>query len=213
MSNSYIELNRLFNEIPTSLSDEKDLSDFYSLGTKNGDTWDGLLNKDRIIILAEAGSGKTFEIREQAKKLSVEGKCSFFIKIEDIKDNFEGAFEFGDISQFDTWLSGQEYGYFFLDSVDEAKIANEKDFQKALRCFSKKINQGISRAKVFITSRGSAWRPKTDLEFVNDLLLLENHGDNSKSSFDVYSFSDLSYEQIRIFSLEKGIENIDIFME
>ena len=113
MSNSYIELHRLFNEIPTSLSDEKDLSDFYSLGTKSGDSWDGLLIKDRIIILAEAGSGKTVEIREQAKKLSAEGKCSFFIKIEDIKDNFENAFEFGDISQFDTWLSGQEYGYFF----------------------------------------------------------------------------------------------------
>ncbi|GAW97697.1 MULTISPECIES: NACHT domain-containing protein [Colwellia] len=213
MSNSYIELNRLFNEIPTSLSDEKDLSDFYSLGTRSGDTWDSLLNKDRIIILAEAGSGKTVEIREQAKKLSAEEKCSFFIKIEDIKDNFEDAFEFGDISQFDTWLSGQEYGYFFLDSVDEAKIANEKDFQKALRCFSKKINKGISRAKIFITSRGSAWRPKTDLEFVNNLLLLKNDDDKSKSSFEVYSFSDLSYEQIRIFSLEKGIENIDIFME
>ncbi|MBU2970015.1 hypothetical protein KO527_11700 [Pseudoalteromonas sp. C2R02] len=211
MSNSYIQLNRLFNEIPTSLSDEKDLSDFYSLGTRNGDTWEGLLNKDRIIILAEAGSGKTVEIREQAKKLSAEEKCSFFIKIEDIKDNFEDAFEFGDISQFDTWLTGQEYGYFFLDSVDEAKIANEKDFQKALRCFSKKINKGISRAKIFITSRGSAWRPKTDLEFVNNLLLLKND-DKSKSSFEVYSFSDLSYEQIRIFSLEKGIENIDIFM-
>jgi hypothetical protein len=213
MSNSYIELNRLFNEIPTSLSDEKDLSDFYSLGTINGDTWDGLLNKDRIIILAEAGSGKTVEIREQAKKLSSEKKCSFFIKIEDIKDSFEDAFEFGDISQFDTWLSGQEYGYFFLDSVDEAKIANEKDFQKALRCFSKKINKGINRAKIFITSRGSAWRPKTDLEFVNNLLLLKNNDDKSKSSFEVYSFSDLSYEQIRIFSLEKGIEDIDIFME
>ncbi|MCU7963500.1 hypothetical protein L5M28_13095 [Shewanella sp. SW32] len=213
MSNSYIELNRLFNEIPTSLSDEKDLSDFYSLGTKNGDSWDDLLNKDRIIILAEAGSGKTVEIREQAKKLSAEKKCSFFIKIEDIKDNFEGAFEFGDISLFDTWLSGQEYGYFFLDSVDEAKIANEKDFQKALRCFSKKINKGISRAKIFITSRGSAWRPKTDFEFVENLLSLKNHDDKSNSSFKVYSFSDLSYEQIRIFSLEKGIENIDIFME
>ena len=212
MPNSYIELNRLFNEIPTSLSDEKDLSDFYSLGTISGDAWDSLLHKGRIIILAEAGSGKTVEIREQAKKLSSEDKCSFFIKIEDIKDNFEDAFEFGDISQFDTWLSGQEYGYFFLDSVDEAKIVNEKDFQKALRCFSKRINKGISRAKIFITSRGSAWRPKTDLEFVNNLLLLKND-DNCKSSFEVYSFSDLSYEQIRIFSLKKGIENIDIFME
>jgi hypothetical protein len=213
MSNSYIELNRLFNEIPTSLSDEKDLSDFYSLGTRNGDSWESLLNKDRIMILAEAGSGKTVEIREQAKKLSAEQKCSFFIKIEDIKDNFEDAFEFGDISQFDTWLSGQKYGYFFLDSVDEAKISNEKDFQKALRCFSKKINNGISRAKIFITSRGSAWRPKTDLEFVNNLLSLNNDDNKSESSFEVYSFSDLSYEQIRIFSLEKGIENIDNFME
>jgi hypothetical protein len=213
MSNQYIELSRLFNEIPTTLGDEKDLSDFYSLGTKRGDSWDELLHKDRVIILAEAGSGKTVEIREQAKKLSAEKKCSFFIKIEDIKDNFEDAFEFSDISQFDTWLSGQEYGYFFLDSVDEAKISNEKDFQKALRCFSKKINKGINRAKIFITSRGSAWRPKTDLDFVNNLLLLKNDDNKSKASFEVYSFSDLSHEQIRTFSLEKGIENIDIFME
>jgi hypothetical protein len=36
MSNQYIELSRLFNEIPTTLGDEKDLSDFYSLGTKLG---------------------------------------------------------------------------------------------------------------------------------------------------------------------------------
>lgn len=80
--------------------------------------------------MAEAGSGKTVEIKEQAKKLSAKKKFSFFIKIEDIKDNFEGAFEFGDISQLDNWLSGQEYGYFFLDSVDEAKIANEKTSKK-----------------------------------------------------------------------------------
>jgi hypothetical protein len=203
---AYVNLSRLFNEIPTSINNERDISEFYTNSQSKGKGWDSLLKKSRVVILAEAGSGKTAEIKEQSRTLLKEGEYSFFLRLEDIKDNFDDAFDHGDISLFSNWLSGNEVGYFFLDSVDEAKLANERDFHKALRCFTKRINTGKPRAKIFLTSRGSSWRPQTDLAFVNDLLSIT---DKEEMLFEVYSFSDLSYEQVLLFSKEQGVENFN----
>ena len=37
-----------------------------------------------ILLLAEAGSGKTIEMREQAKSLVSEGKFAFFVALESL---------------------------------------------------------------------------------------------------------------------------------
>lgn len=206
-----IELNRFFVPIPTSENDDRDISEFYSRGSHSGKTWPQLLKKPRVIILAEAGAGKTIEIKRIALQLAQNNQRSFFIRLEDIKENFEDAFEHGDISTFNSWHNSDDNGFFFLDSVDEAKLSNERDFQKALRLFAKELGSGQGRAKIFITSRGSAWRPNSDLQFVENILKLPSRGHDEKS-FEVFSLADLSPTQIMSLSRSQGINDVDDFM-
>src|SRR5262249_36200126 len=46
--------------------------------------WSDLLTMTRVVILAEAGTGKTHELRETARRLRREGKAAFFCHIEDL---------------------------------------------------------------------------------------------------------------------------------
>ena len=86
----FIDLNRQFHQIT-----EKEIGDVehlislqqYGIGTSVG--WPELLEYDRVILLAEAGSGKTREMRAQAKRLAKEGRFAFLIPLELLKDGFD----------------------------------------------------------------------------------------------------------------------------
>ena len=71
----FIELNRTFHEISehAGKSDDIDLAQVFHV--KSGLTWDEILKKPRTVILSEAGSGKTEEIRHVATRLRDEGRC------------------------------------------------------------------------------------------------------------------------------------------
>ncbi len=123
-------------------------------------------------ILAEAGAGKTEELRQRAKTLASLGQPSFFIRIEDIEADFYKAFEIGEEAQFQAWLQSMGEAWFFLDSVDEARLENPSAFEKALRRFAKSIKSGAHRAHIYLSSRPYAWRPKEDRRLLDDLLYL-----------------------------------------
>ena len=65
------------------------------LGYPNSKTWQEIDTGYRSVILAEAGAGKTFEMRARARYVEEQGNPSFFIRIEDIVDAFEDSFEVG----------------------------------------------------------------------------------------------------------------------
>ena len=46
--------------------------------------WPDLLEESRVVLLSEAGSGKTEEIRHVCRDLRLRGKCAFFLRIESI---------------------------------------------------------------------------------------------------------------------------------
>ena len=74
------------------------------------------------VDLSEAGSGKTYEIRNIACTLRGQGKPAFFLRLEHIPRDFEDAFEVGTYEAFEKWLSSGEEGWLLLDSVDEARL-------------------------------------------------------------------------------------------
>jgi hypothetical protein len=45
-------------------------------------TLPALLNELRVVILSEGGSGKTEEIQEAARRLRLDGKAAFFMRLE-----------------------------------------------------------------------------------------------------------------------------------
>lgn len=167
----YIDLNRVFYPIPKDYSfDENSYDSPYAWSFREGKSWEDLLQLNRVIILAEAGAGKTEEIKHTTQKLREAGTAAFFLRLEYLADDFDLAFEEGAPEEFAAWLASDDEGWFFLDSVDEAKLTSPKAFERATRRFSKRVKAGLSRSHIFITSRFSEWRSEVDYQLVKGLL-------------------------------------------
>ncbi|WP_331373357.1 NACHT domain-containing protein [Sinorhizobium chiapasense] len=162
-SDTYIDLCRTLRDIHLAgdLTDDVDLLRMKDRGV--GHTWENLVNEKRVVVLAEAGAGKTWEIRELARKLRDEGREAFFIRLELIPHNFDISFEEGMYARFQAWLSGQDEGWLLLDSVDESRLRDPGDFEIAVRRLSSVLGPAKVRSHIVLTSRVGAWRPKTDL--------------------------------------------------
>ncbi|MGV1905071.1 hypothetical protein [Agrobacterium cavarae] len=160
----YIPLGRTFRELSSSASesDDSDLSKAFYESTGIG--WSEVLRDYRVVILSEAGSGKTEEFRTVSSQLRSEGKAAFFLRLENIAAHFSTAFEIGTEQEFTDWLGSGEEGWVFLDSIDEARLRHPKDFELALRLLGNKLRLALDRTHIFLSGRMSAWRPKTDLE-------------------------------------------------
>jgi len=75
----YFHLERRFRELTDAESAQPDaLEAFNESLAETGMTWTDLLTENRLVVLAEAGSGKTDEMRHQAQRLAADGKYAFF---------------------------------------------------------------------------------------------------------------------------------------
>lgn len=160
----YVPLNRTFAELSSYAgeSDDSDLSRAFHVSNDLG--WDVLLQDYRIVILSEAGSGKTEEFRTVAARLRASGKDAFFLRLENVPDQFRAAFDVSSANAFEEWLASGREGWLFLDSVDEARLRHPRDFELALRKLGDQLKLALDRTHIFLSGRISAWRPKTDLD-------------------------------------------------
>lgn len=171
MAVGHIELNRTFWEVKDQADYDEDTFAFSHLYCNSADGWSTVIENKRVIILAEAGTGKTHEVLEAARKLAWEGKAAFFCRIEDLADvGIEEALIEGNYEALQSWKQTTEDGWFFLDSVDEARLANERFFERALRRIAKELGDSAPRAHIFITSRVSDWMATADRALVQDVL-------------------------------------------
>jgi len=156
------DLNRHFASIPAELKlrDGDDAEPV--IGATTSVHWVDLLGSHRVVILAEPGAGKTWEIRHAAERLRAEGKAAFFLRLEHVATDITLAFDVGTHAEFVSWLNGRDEGWIFLDSVDEARLADPRDFDLALRRFGDAINGQGQRAHIYITSRLHEWRWVSD---------------------------------------------------
>jgi len=191
--------------------------------------WSELLEWPRVVILSEAGSGKTKEIREAARRLRYEGKAAFFLRLENLNTDIEDALEEGSFEEFEAWRRTGECGWLFLDSVDEARLQSPKDFERAIRAVKRHLADAGPRVRIVLTSRASEWRP------VSDLSLCEAHipcpppssqedgatSDNSGKpvppstaggKYQFVTLEDLSREQVTIFAKAHGLEDLNGFL-
>ena len=167
MTHDPVPLERHFSLMRQSApdSDEREPDSIlgeWILGQRKHAGWQELEEEFRCVILAEAGAGKSFEMNARAKYAAGQGRAAFLIRIEDIEDGFETSFEVGSTDAFKNWLNSKEEAWFFLDSIDEARLGNPRAFEKAIRRFAARIEPARQRARVFISSRPYAWRAQSD---------------------------------------------------
>ncbi len=216
---SYISLVRQFSPVPKNQEDVESDEILSVWGHIKPKTWDDIDREYRCVILAEAGAGKTEELRQRASVLASQGKPSFFIRIEDIEADFYNAFEIGEEAQFQSWLQSTGEAWFFLDSVDEARLENPRTFEKAMRRFAKGIEKGVHRAHIYLSGRPYAWRPREDRRLLDVILFLvapeEGEGDEEaqqtepESALTIYTMCPLDDERIRRFCVARKVIDTD----
>jgi len=222
MNNQSVPLTRYFSSVPKTEadSDEQELLAVWRDQKRTG--WNELEEMFRCIILAEAGAGKSHEMAARAKYAEERGRAAFFIRIEDIEDGFETAFEVGSVDAFDYWLESKEEAWFFLDSIDEARLENPRAFEKAIRIFARRIKNAWQRAHIFISSRPYAWRAVSDRALVESYLPFEKPrkeqageeecaGESGKpeSTLQVFVLNPLGESDIRFFAKHREAPDVD----
>ena len=228
----FIQLDRTFHDLALSEEEGKDAELFRLMRREKPAQWPDLLAEPRVVLLSEAGSGKTEEIRHVCRDLRQCGQRAFFLRIEHLALDFDGSFEEGTSEEFEDWIASGEDGWLLLDSVDEARLKDPKDFERAIRTIGRKLRGALQRAHIVITSRGEAWRPKTDLllcetnlswippvtapgeDQESDEAVTTTDGANSKqrkSVFRIVALDDLAGNQVGRFAEAKGVIDVAAF--
>lgn len=198
--------------------------------------WVGVENSHRAVILAGAGIGKTHEMKRRAEEKREAGDAAFFIRIEDIDEEFELSFEIGGQEAFEAWLSSSDEAWFYLDSIDEARLDDPRIFEKAIRRFALRIKAAQYRAHIVISSRPYAWRSHTDYAMVEKHLpyarqkatIVEaldaneipdedleqvKEASEADGGLRVYVLNDLTEADIRVFAAARGVADADVLAE
>ena len=222
--NRFIELDRRFLDVTELTEPEESALRSYTaslLGKEAGIGWADLLESRIVVILGEPGSGKTWELRNQAKLLKNQG-FAFFIPLDRLVEGpLEGALYPTDESLFLKWKKIGGKVTFFLDSVDEGKFRKQQDFARALDSFVRGV--GLPRIRIVravISSRVSEWRIHADREeiFQRFDLTWSDKQDAGKSTtktpeFRVVQLEPLDRSRVRKFAEEIGLENPKLFLE
>ena len=117
-----IDLDRRF--VPWDNKDGSAIDAYAMSGwSRYSDDWPNLLKRRRVVILAEAGSGKTEELRERARLLAQAGQFAFCTTVQDVGDDgLDGALRQADRVRIEDWRVSDQPAWFFIDSVDEARL-------------------------------------------------------------------------------------------
>jgi hypothetical protein len=153
---------------------------------------------------------------------------------------FEAALDANAEKRFETWSSSTDEAWFFLDSIDEARL-NRKSFDSALKRFARELGISIERGRIFISCRVTDWKGLEDRATISQWLpaweaakpspasdesaLLDPIFDKREKSTRqtdtaeekpnellVIQLVPLSTEQYRVLAKEAGVTNLDAFI-
>lgn len=124
----------------------------------------------RIVLLAEAGSGKTEEMKEQARQRVAAGQFAFYSAVEDVgTDGLEGSLRSVDKARLASWRASTDAAWFFIDSADEAKRAGVR-VERVLRRIADGIEGLERRAHIILSCRVTDWQFRRDFKLLVEAL-------------------------------------------
>lgn len=148
-------IERSFHDIPEGKLSEADQQSFLAtLGWSRTVDWKDLLRSKRVLIISEAGAGKTYECRAQCQGLWNAGEPAFFLELATLATgDLADMLSLEEEARLSSWLKSQsDVATFFLDSIDELKLSLGS-FEQALKRLNKGIAGQLARARIVITTR------------------------------------------------------------
>ena len=152
------QVNRSFSPFQESDEAEIDYDYWFRLPRRGELLWSDLLKKRLVVILGEAGIGKTFEFQNEVKTLAGENQAAFFLPLNqlDAPGGFEQAL-IDERDRFESWIKSDQSGYFFLDAVDEVRLNSPIAIQNALIHTRQTLAPHLKRVSFYISSRFTDW--------------------------------------------------------
>jgi hypothetical protein len=150
-----MEIERIFQNISEVSLDKADQHSYLvSLGWSRGTGWQELLCSKRILIISEAGAGKTYECESQCQRLWDAGEPAFRLELATLaRSSLRDMLKIEHERRLDAWLVSQsDIATFFLDSIDELKLSRGS-FREALVRLEKGCAGQLGRMRVIITTR------------------------------------------------------------
>ncbi|TXM67957.1 hypothetical protein [Methylobacterium sp. WL120] len=151
----YVSIERTFRDLSDAdITDIEKASALVRFGWGGGVAWEEVLRSPRVLLISEAGAGKTRECQAQRDRLLALGEPAFFFDLATLataplRDTFLPEEE----SRFDAWLAAQsDSATFFLDSIDELKLTLG-NFELALKRFARALAGQLGRARIVVTTR------------------------------------------------------------
>lgn len=148
-------MKRKFVDVPSDMLEEfEDASALADLGELHGSDWDNLLESRRVLILGEAGAGKTYECREQHNAKWAAGEACFYLELSQLAvTSLEDMLSPEERGRLEAWRNSQtEIATFFLDSFDELKLTLGS-FEQALKRLASAVAGQLGRTAIILTSR------------------------------------------------------------
>ncbi|SFW28301.1 hypothetical protein [Luteibacter sp. UNCMF366Tsu5.1] len=145
-------LDRRFSDLTESSGSDTEFSwAFEGYGSID---WNELLASPRVLIVSEAGTGKTFECQAQQRRMWDEGKPAFWIELASLgRNELPNTLGNEALVRFQAWLDDpSSVATFFLDSVDELLLM-KNSFEQALIAVDRAIGPRAYRARFVVTSR------------------------------------------------------------
>jgi hypothetical protein len=230
-----IELNRQFVEVAEDKETDPDMVARFGRLTGGALGWNELLARRRVVLLAEAGSGKTTEMKARAKQQAQAGEYSFYASVEDVgRHGFRQSLRPADRKLLDEWRASERDGWLFIDSVDEAKQTGVR-LKTALGAIADAIAGAERRAHLVISGRYSDWEFRRDLADLKedlsipadeklptpptpDELIINTIHHNRTTTSDppeepiVVVMAALDQERVRQFAAGKNVDSLDTFL-
>ncbi|MGH8588028.1 MAG: hypothetical protein ACREXX_01440 [Gammaproteobacteria bacterium] len=230
----FVELKRRF----VVWSDEQEIDpEIWAVvgGTDGRLTWERLLERKRVVILAEAGSGKSTELEERASIWS-KTCASFYATVQDVaRRGLVDAIGAKARDAFDAWTASDAPAWFFIDSVDEAKLDNIR-LDTALQQIADVLDPYLGRAHIILSGRHTDWEFRRDLARLKHRLpvpavrpLMELtpderleqivHNETPKEEAQkieeplVVVMAGLDEVQVRLFASRLGVNDLDAFVK
>lgn len=227
------ELNRTFFDLPTDENTQIETAELLAdlaIGGRTG--WPTLLESERILIVSEAGMGKTYECQRQQQRLWEEGRSAFFVELATLAtDPLERQFSAEEKQRFDNWKAAQtERAFFFLDSVDELKLT-QRSFETTLKQFAAVLGDNLERACIVLTTRPTAFdlnvvrkrlpvQPPPDVfvpeDYFANVAMSVNKEKSAKRSTPEWRFvalSALDEKQMRSLAVAQGVGDPDALLD
>lgn len=169
MAGKHIDLDRQFVE--ASGDEDRQFRHLFASGSGRL-TWKEVLSKPRVVVLAEAGSGKSSEFDHQRDLLVTDGQFAFGASVSLVaRSGLAGALTPSDRKRLDLWKGSDAPCWLFIDSVDEAKDQGQH-FEDAARQLADAIAGHEEHVRLIISSRYTDWDATADRETMDKWLAM-----------------------------------------